>query len=81
MKAFITKYALTEGIQEKEGKLHRGIFSIPGSHSGLPFTSYFHNREFFLEREEAVKRAEVMRTKKLASLKKQIAKLEGMKFE
>ena len=71
MKIWITKYALTDGIVEKEAKGLNGRLRVE---DGL-FPWYLSPKD------EAIARAEVMRNKKIASLKKQIEKLENMKFE
>lgn len=79
MKAYITKYALSEGILEREGKVDvrtPTMFCADGA-----WNNYFHNKDWHLTRELAIQRAEAMRKAKIASLKKQLAKLEGMKFE
>lgn len=43
--------------------------------------SFFHPRYFSRDKETAIAKAEEMRQKKISSLKKQIEKLEKMKFE
>lgn len=78
MKAYITKYALTEGIQEKEGDISK---SYPTMFRGEGFGNTFHGKDWHLNREDALKQAEAMRLKKIASLKKQIQKLENLKFD
>lgn len=77
MRVWITKYALSVGIQEKEvedcgGRMVKG----PGTFE------YFHGegREWHRHREPAVERAEIMRENKINSLRKNITKLEKMKF-
>lgn len=81
MKVWITKYALTQGIFEKEAKEcdRPGMISIDEGYGCV----YFHDegKDWCRTRESAIKRAEEMRQKKIASLKKQIKKLEEMKFE
>ncbi len=75
MKVFNTKYALTRGIIEGRAK----ATSVPGmilNENG----GYLHEGEWFLTREEAEANAEHRRAKKIASLKKQIAKLEALSF-
>lgn len=78
MKAWVTKYALTKGILEKEvlvcGKGH-----VKEDRDGFPI--YYHGLEWQSTRESAIKRAEEMRKKKIASLKKKIENLEKMKFD
>ena len=79
MRVFITKYALTKGIIETEAKdIGDDMIEIVGK-----YPIYYHKdgREWHKTKESAIKKAEEMRQKKIASLKKQIEKLEGMKFE
>jgi hypothetical protein len=80
MKAYITKYALTNGIFKTDGEINENypsMFSLPGTHH-----SFFNEgKEWHRTLEGAVARAEEMRVKKIASLKKQIAKLEKMTFD
>lgn len=79
MIAWITKYALTEGIQcrEVEGSAHDMVMDRSGNHP-----MFFHKvgREFHFTPESALHRAEEMRHKKIESLKKQIKKLEALKI-
>lgn len=80
MRVYITKYALTQGIWEADAEVCSNVSfdmiraKIP-SCFGLP---YFHKGEWFLSLEEAVKRAEQLRQKKLLNLQSQIAKLEAL---
>lgn len=77
MKVYITQYALTKGIQEKEVKVseyHPDVVS-----AGI-FETY-HKPYWYIDRQEAIEHAEVMRKKKIDSLKKQIKRLEDLKFE
>lgn len=79
VKLFITKYALTTGIEEIECEEGGGgvVKTVGKSWSG-----YFHGegREWHRTREAAVTRAKEMQTKKVAALKKQLAKLESKVF-
>lgn len=78
MKVWITKYALTQGIIEADGvRTSQGIYI---KNSGLN-TDYFYGSDWYFDKESAIKKAEEMRQKKIASLKKQIEKLEEMRFE
>ena len=81
MKVWITKYALTDGIIENDAEV-----CIDTDATGNMIVCdrvYFHGegREWHRTKESAIQKAEEMRQKKIASLKKQIEKLEGMKFE
>jgi hypothetical protein len=83
MKLFITKYALTEGIQEFEGEITDTSLSmvmVPAGNRRL--SQFFHGegREWHRTRESAVARALVMRQNKIVSLNKKIKKLIDMKF-
>lgn len=80
-KVFITKYALTKGILEKEAEIcdygngHIRAY-VKGEFSSDPL-----GKVCFKTKEQAMERAEKMRLKKIASLKKQIEALEKMKFK
>lgn len=80
MKVWIAKYALTKGIfemdvesQSEDGK------SVYGKAWNQCF--YGQGVEWCETKSAAIARAEEMRKKKIASLKKQIEKLENMTFE
>lgn len=80
MKVWITKYALTKGILQEEGETFKGnpnYLMVKGYYSDF----YGEGNEWHRTKESAIKKAEEMRQKKIASLKKQIEKLEKMKFE
>ena len=75
MKVYITRNALVEGI--------RVIDASPSTISDGGFEtniSFCRKNECHLTIEEAIKRAEEMRDRKIASLEKQIKKLQEMKF-
>lgn len=77
MKVLITKYALTDGIQEIEvEECGSDMVRTPGS-----FTQYFHKGEWFVLRADAVADAEQRRQRKLKSLRKSITKMENLKFD
>lgn len=75
-KMWISKYALTAGVQAKEGEV-RGDFFYP---QGEEFSSYRVGRDAHPTIEAAAKVAEQARLKKIASLKQQIHKLEKLNF-
>ena len=78
-KIFIFKYALTKGIIEVDAKIEQGIheeYAMVKDWIGFIWL----NRDYVHTKEEALKKAEEMRLKKIKSLKKQIVKLEKMKF-
>lgn len=79
---WITKYALTSGIQERrllEVCSERMITVVPppGEYGCI----FFHKPDWHDTKAEAVAQAEKMRVKKLASLEKQIAQLTALRFE
>ncbi len=80
-KVFITKYALTEGIKEIETDIIRSRFEDREYvRDGL--CSYFRIGEnAFTDKSEALKKAEEMKIRKIASLRKQIEKLEKLSFK
>jgi len=86
MKVWITKYALTDGIIEAQqipGATYDGKeYAFFVDENGQYVTGfYIPYRELFWDKNSAIKKAEEMRQKKIASLKKQIEKLEMMRFE
>jgi hypothetical protein len=79
---FITKYALSDGIEEIEfdpkcvnsdGRISR-IDSDPWRHH------FYNKNDYRTTKTAAIVRANQMREAKITSLKKQIAKLDKMKF-
>lgn len=88
MKVWITKYALTQGIEEIDSNQVKEFevtdtgylcFRRNGKYSYT--TELYSQKEWNQTKEFAIKKAEEMRQKKIASLKKQIDKLERMRFE
>lgn len=77
MKVYITKYALSRGIIETDAV---ECESFPDMIETKDF-GYFQGSDWHRTMEAAVAMAEEMRLKKIESLKKQIEKLEGMKFQ
>ena len=80
MKIWNSKYALTEGLLEQDGEeVGDSIVRIGMQMS----TQYLHGegKEWHRTREAAVARAEAMRKAKIASLRKQLARLEAMSFD
>lgn len=81
---FVTKYALSEGIKEcevlRDDRETDGFVRVawPGGLNGgmLIYSSDAHD-----SMEDALVAADAARIKKVASLKKQIAKLEAKRFE
>ena len=80
MNVWITKYAMTRGIKEIECEdCENG--AVKEIENPLPTFYHGEGKEWHRTKESAIQKAEEMRQKKIASLKKQIEKLEGMRFE
>ena len=80
MKVWITKYALTDGIIKLEAEQDRLTYRFVVT-DGVFRNEWFNRTDCFMSRTSAIKKAEEMRQKKIESLKKQIEKLERMRFE
>ena len=88
MKVYITKYALTDGIYECEARKpyeYSEGYQTDGTDESKAVKVGFRQGLFFKGQWtnsacKAVERAKEMRDKKLQSLKKQIEKLESMRF-
>lgn len=84
MKVFISKWALTGGIEEACGIMVRGLsgaeyFKQDGpSYASRPLLTV--GKDVHATSEAAVKAAEFLRARKLASLRRQIAKIEELDF-
>lgn len=78
MKVWISKYALTKGVFETEAEFcirdQSMIKEVRPNFFGVP--SYYHTGDFHLDHDRAVKKANEMRLRKIAVLKKHLKKLE-----
>lgn len=82
--AYITRYTLSNGnILKIDARLCGDVSNtmIAYRTEGSMFDQYAHNDDWHRTLPDAIAKANEMRVKKIASLKKQIAKLEAMKFE
>lgn len=80
-KVFVVRYALSSGISEMETEILKSNFE--GGRDYVKYRSWaflYIGKDAFLSKEYAIKKAEEMRKKKITSLRKQIEKLEKMKF-
>ena len=77
MKIYVTKYALTAGIKEHDAEIDGAMATVrvPGW-----VASHYHGNDWHMTANAASIRAEEMRVAKINSLRKQIAKLEAVKF-
>lgn len=78
-KIFVFKYALTKGIIEVDAEIKQGIYGEFAKVKDRGNLIYL-DKDYAHTKEEALKKAEDMRIRKIESLKKQIVKLEKMKF-
>lgn len=79
-KVYLAKYALSSGITEVEVNDKYNNSDEYAFLNGCIGLFYF-GKDIFHSKEEAIKKAEEMRIKKIESLKRQIKKLENLKFE
>ena len=80
-KAWVTRYALTEGIWIGEAESSKEYPGMIGFYRDNPVSLlYLHGNDWHRTEESAIKRAEEMRARKIESLRKKIAKLESMTF-
>jgi hypothetical protein len=82
VKVWISKYALSDGLYEIEAERSDFAPSMVTTRKPGHVAQSFHveGREWHLTRESAAERAEVMKAARIASLHKQIKKLERMSF-
>jgi len=80
MKVWIAKYALTQGIFEIEATLCAEISTKMIREVGCKYSTLYHGNDWHETREAAIAQAEVMRKKKIASVKKLLLGLEALKF-
>jgi hypothetical protein len=79
MKVYVTKYALTSNVFTVEGSLagdEGKYFAEEKSRGGGLFLTV--GKDCFMSRAEAVLRVDDMRVRKIASLRKQISRLEKL---
>lgn len=85
MKIWITKYALTTGIEMIDSErmasfgINDGILSF--CRYSCSETEVYNRQQWYTDEDSAKAKAENMRKNKLISLRNQIAKLEAIKFE
>lgn len=77
---YITKYALTSGIAVRKQVEIQANMAIVEHPDGLNGLAFYHGKEWHVTKEAALRDAESRRAKKIASLRKQIAKLEKLQF-
>lgn len=80
MRVWITKYALTEGVFDVEGEI-TSSFPDMCSWKSNGYPCFAHGKDWHKTESEALARAEQMRMNKIASLRKQIQKLDKLVFK
>ena len=80
MKLYCTKWALTRGIEEIDGVIDGDIVKFRRSDDHCWEFLFVQGREWHTTIESARKRCDKLRLAKIDLLKKQIVKLEKMKF-
>jgi hypothetical protein len=81
MNVWITKYALTRGIETATGEVvSEGMFHISPQKVGV-FSQYFHGHDWHVTKEAALCRANEMRVRAIKNLEKKLETLKSMKFE
>lgn len=78
--AWVTKYALTAGIEMVDARICGDGCMIAYGDIGYG-PQFAHGKEWHLTPEAALARAEEMRKAKIASMTKRVAKLVALKFE
>lgn len=72
---YVTKYALTRGILIEEAEVR------PEGKVAVTKDAVYRNSEFWYNMEDAIKRAQVLRTNKEKSIERQRQRLEGLRFQ
>ena len=82
MKVWITKYAMSSGVftAEAEETSIKGVCAVRPKESSSSLTAYYHGNDWHTNEAKAVIRFNQMKQKKIASLKKQLAKVEALTF-
>lgn len=79
-KVYITKYALSTGIEKVDTELYKSAIDNR-YYVQIAYNKYYIGIDAFTIESQAIEKAEEMRVKKIASLKKQIEKLEKLNFK
>lgn len=79
---WISKYALTQGVYPVEAsEIHKSeTMAVVPPVGDLGLTQYFHGKHWHLTQANANAEAQRMRTRKVASLKKQLERLQALRF-
>lgn len=80
MKVWITKYAMTFGVFTAEAEEAGQAMCAVRPKECSSFTAYYHGNDWHTDEAEAIEQFNQMKQKKIASLKKQLAKVEALEF-
>jgi len=72
---YVTKYALTKGVIAYRGA------TVEGRLARISGLTLYYQPDWYLSERDALAQAEVMRSRKVESLRKQLAKLEKLTFK
>lgn len=72
---YVTKYALTEGVLRIDAAIDPDGWARSGQHMLFRYSEYAQTESY------AAEQFEILRQKRIASLNKQLKKLESMKFK
>lgn len=83
MKIWSTKYCLTDGITEHEvvNGYTNNMVTIPKTADSYAMHLHGEGKDWHKSKEAAVRRANVIRIKKLQSLDKQVEKISAIEFD
>lgn len=77
---YVTRWALTKGIQQVEAAVDDDGTYASYKPEGWFYSVYLHGRDFHLTKEAAKARAEEMRLRKIQTTEKALAKLKALGF-
>lgn len=80
IKAWVTRYALTTGVELVDAEVCHDINSRMISYNNEHGLQHAHGDDWHRTRKAALAQADKMRKARIASLRKSIAKLEAMTF-
>jgi hypothetical protein len=80
VKVFVTKYALSKGIYVDDIE-PSGVCESMVSSKTCSLHYHGKGKDWHTDRDSALRRAEVMRARKIRSLEDSIARLKGLRFD
>ncbi len=80
VKVWLTKYALTRGIETQTVRIGKSDLAVKIRNKGGWSSSYVYKPHWHASHAEAVARAAMMRTAKIASLQRSLQRMEALDF-